>query len=32
LGGHKGRVYFNPFPLSIGHLDRLSAFFNLTGH
>jgi hypothetical protein len=24
-GGHKGRVYSNPFPLSIGHLDRLSA-------
>jgi hypothetical protein len=22
---HKGRVFFNPFPLSIGHLDRLSA-------
>jgi hypothetical protein len=25
-GGHKGRVYSNPFPLSIGHSDRLSAF------
>jgi hypothetical protein len=22
---YKGRVYFNPFPLSIGHLDRSSA-------
>jgi hypothetical protein len=25
-GGHKGRVYSNPFRLSIAHLDRLSAF------
>jgi hypothetical protein len=24
-GGHKGRVYFNHFPLSIVHLDWLSA-------
>jgi hypothetical protein len=24
-GGHEGRVFFNPFPLSIDHLDRLSA-------
>jgi hypothetical protein len=24
-GGHKGWIYSNPFPLSIGHLDRLSA-------
>jgi hypothetical protein len=23
--GHKGRVYSNPFPLSIGHLDWSSA-------
>jgi hypothetical protein len=23
-GGHKGRVYSNPFPLSIGHTDWLS--------
>jgi hypothetical protein len=23
-GGHKDRVYSNPFPLSIGHLDQLS--------
>jgi hypothetical protein len=31
-GGHKDRVYFNPFPLSNGHLDRVSLFLNLTGH
>jgi hypothetical protein len=23
-GGHKGWVYSNPFPLSNGHLDRMS--------
>jgi hypothetical protein len=28
----KGRVYSNPFPLSNGHLDRVSLFLNLTGH
>jgi hypothetical protein len=27
-GGHKGRVYFNRFPLSVGHLDRpVECFF-----
>jgi hypothetical protein len=31
-GSHKDRVYFNPFPLSNGHLDRVSLFLNLTGH
>jgi hypothetical protein len=31
-GGHKDRVYSNPFPLSNGHLDRVSLFLNLTGH
>jgi hypothetical protein len=31
-GVHKDRVYFNPFPLSNGHLDRVSLFLNLTGH
>jgi hypothetical protein len=31
-GGHKDRVYFNPFPLSNVHLDRVSLFLNLTGH
>jgi hypothetical protein len=31
-GGHKDRVYLNPFPLSNGHLDRASLFLNLTGH
>jgi hypothetical protein len=25
LGGYVGRVSFNPFPLSNGHIDRLSA-------
>jgi hypothetical protein len=32
LGGHKGRVYFNPFPLSNGHLDRMSLLLNHLGH
>ena len=31
-GGHKDRVYFNPFPLSNGHLNRVSLFLNLLGH
>jgi hypothetical protein len=31
-GGHKGRVYFNPFPLSNGHLDRMSLLLNHLGH
>jgi hypothetical protein len=26
------RVSFNPFPLSNGHLDRVSLFLNLLGH
>jgi hypothetical protein len=32
LGGQKDRVYFNPFPLSNGHLDLVSLFLNLSGH
>jgi hypothetical protein len=31
-GGHKDRVSFNPFPLSNGHLDRVSFLLNQTGH
>jgi hypothetical protein len=31
-GGHKGRVYSNPFPLSNGHLDRMSFVLNHLGH
>ena len=27
-----GRVFFNPFPLSNGHLDRVSFLLNQTGH
>jgi hypothetical protein len=31
-GGHKDRVSFNPFPLSNGHLDRVSFLLNQPGH
>jgi hypothetical protein len=31
-GGHKDRVSFNSFPLSNGHLDRMSFLLNQTGH
>jgi hypothetical protein len=31
-GGHKDWVSFNPFLLSIGHLDRVSFLLNQTGH
>jgi hypothetical protein len=31
-GGHKEWVSFNPFPLSNGHLDRVSFLLNQTGH
>jgi hypothetical protein len=31
-GGHKDRASFNPFPLSNGHLDRVSFVLNQTGH
>jgi hypothetical protein len=31
-GGHKGRVYSNPFPLSIGHTDRSRLLLNHLGH
>jgi hypothetical protein len=31
-GGHKYRVSFNLFPLSNGHLDRVSFLLNQTGH
>jgi hypothetical protein len=31
-GGHKDRVSFNHFPLSNGHLDRVSFLLNQTGH
>jgi hypothetical protein len=31
-GGHKDQVSFNPFPLSNGHIDRVSLFLNQTGH
>jgi hypothetical protein len=30
-GGHKDQVSFNPFPLSNGHLDRVSFLLNQTG-
>jgi hypothetical protein len=30
--GHKGRVYSNPFPLSIGHTDRSRLLLNHLGH
>jgi hypothetical protein len=30
-GGHKVRVSFNPFPLSNGHLDRVSFLLNQNG-
>jgi hypothetical protein len=30
--GNFHQVYFNPFPLSNGHLDRVSLFLNLSGH
>jgi hypothetical protein len=31
-GGHKYLVSFNPFPLSNGHLDRVSFLLNQMGH
>jgi hypothetical protein len=31
-GGHKDWVSLNPFPLSNGHLDRVSFLLNQTGH
>jgi hypothetical protein len=31
-GGHKDWVSFNPFPLSNGHLDRVSFLLSQTGH
>jgi hypothetical protein len=31
-GGHKDRVYSNPFPLSNGHLDWVSLSLNQSGH
>jgi hypothetical protein len=31
-GGHKGWVYFKPFPLSIGHTDRSRLLLNHLGH
>jgi hypothetical protein len=32
IPGHKGWVYFNPFPLSNNHLDLVSLLLNQTGH
>jgi hypothetical protein len=31
-GDHKDPVYFNPFPLSNCHLDRVSLLLNQSGH